>query len=288
MRWVFCSLFALTLASPAIAADFDIPPPASATGYDVVRGPQTVGPATFTRWSGFYVGGQIGLANGAADFSGATQTLIAYALRDTLLESDDSPSGWPVLGSANARTAAYGGFVGYNTQWEDLIVGMEANFNRANFTLRAPTSAIARTVTDTAGNAYSVDISGNGTMVGEDFATLRLKGGWVIGNFLPYGFIGFALGLANTDIAPVLSGIEYTSGTIGTCTRLEPCFSLPPANGFSANNQILYGFTVGGGVDFAVTANIFLRAEVEWDQFNPPPGFLATIITGRVGAGLKF
>ena len=58
MRWVFCALVLLGLASPAVAADLDL---------DVLRGaetvappPLTVGPATFTRWSGFYVGGQIG------------------------------------------------------------------------------------------------------------------------------------------------------------------------------------------------------------------------------------
>lgn len=288
MRWVFGSLFALTLASAAVAADFDILPPGPTADYDVLRGAKTVGPATFTRWSGFYVGGQVGLTNGAADFSGATQSLVAFSLRETLLQTDDAPSQWPVLGSTNAPATSYGGFAGYNTQWQDLILGMEANFSRANFTLHAPTSPIARTVSDTSGNAYAVNISGNGTMVGEDFATLRLRAGWVAGNFLPYGFFGFALGVANTSVSTTVSGTQYDSGTIGICTQTAPCFPFTFTNAFGANNELLYGFTVGGGVDYAVTANIFLRAEFEWDQFKPPPGFLATVATGRVGAGFKF
>ena len=288
MRWVFCSLLALTLASPAVAADFDIPPPGPIGDYDVLRGPLTVGPATFTRWSGFYAGGQIGLTNGAADFSNATQSLIAYSLRETLLETDVAPSQWPVLGSANGLTTSYGGFVGYNTQWQDLILGMEANFNRANFNLHAPASPIGRTVSDSAGNAYTVNITGSGTMVGEDFATLRMRAGWVVGNFLPYGFLGFALGVANTSVSTTVSGVQYNSGTVGVCTQLAPCFPFSFTNAFGANNEVLYGFTAGGGVDFAVTANIFLRAEFEFDQFKPPPGFLATVATGRVGAGFKF
>ena len=79
MRWVFCNLFALILASPAAAADFDIPPPGPAANYDILRGSETIGPATFTRWSGFYAGGQIGLSNGNADFSDAARPWLAYA-----------------------------------------------------------------------------------------------------------------------------------------------------------------------------------------------------------------
>jgi outer membrane immunogenic protein len=288
MRWVFCILFALTLVPPAVAADFEIPPPAPVTDYDVVRGPQTVGPATFTRWSGFYAGGQIGLSTGAADFSGATQSLVAFSLRETLLQTDDMPSQWPVLGSTSATTTGYGGFAGYNTQWQDLILGMEANFNRANFTLNAPTSPITRTVSDTSGNAYLVKIVGSGSMVGEDFTTLRMRAGWVAGNFLPYGFVGFALGVADTSVSTSVSGVQYPSGTVGICTQLAPCSAFSLTNTFGANNEVLYGFTVGAGVDFALTANIFLRAEFEWDQFHPPPGFLATVASGRVGAGFKF
>ena len=192
MRWVFCSLFALILASPAAAADFDIPPPGPAANYDVLRGSQTVGPATFTRWSGFYAGGQIGLSNGNADFSDTTQSLVAYALRATTLESQQAPSQWPVLGNANQRAIGYGAFVGYNTQWQDLILGMEANFNRASFSLHATSSPIARVTSDSTGSAYSVSFTGNGSITDQDFATLRLRAGWVAGNFLPYGFIGFA------------------------------------------------------------------------------------------------
>ena len=86
MRWVFCALVLLGLASPAVAADLDL---------DVLRGAETVapptltvGPATFTRWSGFYVGGQIGYSDANADFSNATQPGLAYALRNTALENE--------------------------------------------------------------------------------------------------------------------------------------------------------------------------------------------------------
>ena len=186
MRWVFYTLMVLGLTSPAVAADLD-----------VLRGPETVGPATFTRWSGFYVGGQIGVSNANANFGNATQSLLAFSLRDSLLETDVTPSQWPVLGTANQSTMNFGAFAGYNTQWQDLILGMEANFNRASFSLHAPSSPIQRTVSDASGNAYAVGITGSGSLVGEDFATLRIRAGWAVGNFRISAGIGEYFGCGN-------------------------------------------------------------------------------------------
>ena len=145
MRWVFCALVLLGLASPAVAADLDL---------DVLRGAETVapptltvGPATFTRWSGFYVGGQIGYSDGNADFSNATQPGLAYALRQTTLENEFGVSQWQVLGTANNSTISYGGFAGYNTQWQDLIIGIEANFAHAGLNLNPPSTPIGPLIT---------------------------------------------------------------------------------------------------------------------------------------------
>jgi outer membrane immunogenic protein len=279
MRWVFCALFLSGLALPAAAADLD---------FDFLRSVTTVGPGTYTRWSGFYAGGQIGFGNANADFSDVTQALVAFVLRDTTLQADDAPSQWPVLGSANQSAFGYGAFAGYNTQWQDVILGVEANYNHAAFSLRAASYPIARTTTDSTGSAYAIEFTGSGSMAAENFGTLRLRAGWVAGNFLPYAFIGPAVGVANTSVSVSGSGEQFTSGTVGICSATQPCAPFAIVNSFGANSQVLYGFTAGGGVDMAVTQNIFLRAEFEFDQFKPPPGMLATIATARVGAGFKF
>src|SRR5580658_5483085 len=89
MRWVICALVALVLPPGAYAADLD-----------VLRGSQSVGPAYFTNWSGFYVGGQVGFSDANADFSKSTQAPIANELRNTTLESISDPSQIPMLGAA--------------------------------------------------------------------------------------------------------------------------------------------------------------------------------------------
>ena len=135
MRRVICALTVLALASPAFAADLDL---------DILRGSQPVGPATFTRWSGFYVGGQFGYTNGNAPFSTATPPGIGNALRETTLENEFNVSQWPTLGTANQTVPSFGGFVGYNTQWQDVVIGIEANVSRAAFSLQAPSTPIDR------------------------------------------------------------------------------------------------------------------------------------------------
>jgi outer membrane immunogenic protein len=114
----------------------------------------------------------------------------------------------------------------------------------------------------------------------------------VVGNFLPYAFVGLALGIADTSVSVTINGKEYTSGIVGFCPPSPVAcpiqFPNPPTSSSGLNNAVLYGLTAGGGVDMAVTGDIFLRAEVEFDQFKPPPGFLMSVFTGRVGAGFKF
>ena len=275
MRRVICALTVVALASPAFAADLDL---------DILRGSQPVGPATFTRWSGFYVGGQFGYTNGNAPFSGSTQAGVAYALRETTLENEFGVSQWPTLGTANETAPTYGGFVGYNTQWQDVVLGVEANVSRAAFSLQAPSTPIGPLFlgADSLGLTHTVTISSSGSLASNDFGTLRARAGYVLGNFMPYGFAGLALTEATVSIASNVHDIQCNSATPPACGSFF--FS----NAYDANAQILYGLAAGGGVDWALTPNIFLRAEFEWDVFNTPPGILLTVATGRLGAGFKF
>jgi len=275
MRRITCALIILGLVSPAAAADL---------GLDFLRGSDTVGPGTYTRWSGFYVGGQVGYTDGNADFSHSTQSGVAYALRQTDLELQFSPSSWQVLGTANNSIASFGGFIGYNTQWEDAIFGVEANINRAGLNLHAQSTPIGPLITapDSQGNTHTVSFSGTGSVNNIDFATLRFRAGYVVGNFMPYAFVGPAFGLANIAVGVTGQDIQCTTATPVVCGRF------PFTSTYGLNSAVLYGFTVGAGVDVALTQNVFLRADVEYDNFDPPPGIPLSLITGRVGAGVKF
>ena len=284
MRRVIFALAALVFASPAFAADLDL---------DILRGSQPVGPATFTRWSGFYLGGQIGYGDANTDFSSATQPLVAFSLRELALESDDSVSTWPVLGRGGSDAVGYGGFVGYNTQWQDLVLGLEGNYTHTALATTASVSPLvggAGRIVTAGSNQYSVNLTGTGQLTITDYASLRARGGWVLGNFLPYGFAGLAIGRGNYSVTTEVYG-QQNSATPAyfPCDPTAPtCINYDYSNSAAQNGALLYGFSVGGGLDWALTQNIFLRGEFEYVQFAPIANIVASIISARVGAGLKF
>jgi hypothetical protein len=104
-------------SADALASDYDLPilrgssqPPAPVV---------TVGPATFTRWSGFYFGGNVSLGSATSDFSNATRPLVQFSLQHTTVEDQVHPSDFQVLSRGSAVAAGGGAFLGYNTQWQD-------------------------------------------------------------------------------------------------------------------------------------------------------------------------
>ncbi len=95
MRWVVGAVVVLGLASPsAFAADFDI-----------LRGSEPVGPARYTNWSGFYVGGQGTYASGgSAEFRQGNGTADLLPASQHRCRTDFNISAWQVLGKSDSTT----------------------------------------------------------------------------------------------------------------------------------------------------------------------------------------
>jgi len=271
MRWVIVALFVLGFAPRAFAADLDI-----------LRGSEPVGPAFFANWTGFYVGGDAGVSDENADFRRATQPSIAFVLRNTALENTSHPSELPVLGTADHTALSYGGFAGYNTQWQDLMLGIEANFLHTTTALTAPSSPISRgALSDGLGNSYTVTIAGTGAIANLDYLALRGRAGLILGNFLPYGFIGAVVGVANVNVTSTFLCV-CEPGSKPTCSNIA--FSASDGR----NSALLYGATVGAGMDYAFTQHFFLRGEYEYTRFAPFDNLLLSVSSARLGAGFKF
>jgi len=281
MRWVVCAVVVLGLAKPAAAADLP--------DFDILRGSESVGPAAFTNWSGVYVGGQASYSDLNADFSKATSPLVAQSLIELVLENDDHPSQWPVLGKGNTDAFGYGGFVGYNSQWQNLILGVEGNYTHSPATVMATQSPILDRVVSAGGLGYSVNLLGTGSLTVDDYVSLRARAGYILNNFLPYAFIGFVVGDGDYSITTQIYGQQSSaSPAVLPCTPSTTCVNYNFTNSAVKNGALLYGFSIGGGVDWALTQQFFLRGEFEFVQFVPVNDIVLSTVTGRAGVGVKF
>ena len=115
---------ALILMAPAGAVAADMP--------EFLRGSFT---PSSTRWDGFYFGGQAGKTFGSADFGNADNSLVSYMLANTELQS--IVSNFTTLPKGSTGSPSYGGFVGYNWQWDDVVLGGELNYNHMSIGIGA-------------------------------------------------------------------------------------------------------------------------------------------------------
>ncbi len=275
MRRVIYALLAFAFAPSAFADDLSW-----------LTGAQPAVPMNVNGWAGIYIGGQVSYSSAGGNFSNTTQAPLAYALRELTLENEQQPSSWPVLGQANHSATGFGGFVGYNTQFERLILGVEANYDQANLSLIAPNSPISRRVT-AGGVPYDVTVTGSGSVTDLNFGTLRARGGWALGNFLPYAFAGVAVGHANVNIVGTTFGVQNPPLGCPAGTN-PPCVPFSFTGTAGKNGEWMVGFAFGGGLDVALTRNVFLRAEYEYVQFAPIANLVLDVNTVRGGLGIKF
>lgn len=264
----------LGAVSAARAADLpDLP---------ILRGGFTDGLTTSrVNWEGFYVGGQAGYGSSDEKFAGTNANMLS-ALLDHNVIQEMQVSQWNLgLGGQSARSSAFGGFGGYNMQWDDVVLGIEASylhgsFGGASHATKELVSGAA--LSDTFFHDVAVDSSASISI--SDMATFRGRAAYAWGCFLPYAFGGFALG--NADISRSVVVHDAVSTTIngpftslGTLTANE-----------AVHNHLIYGFTGGLGVDVNLIGGLFVRAEWEYLRFTTTVD--TNINTVRAGLGYKF
>jgi opacity protein-like surface antigen len=256
--------------------------PAAANAQDVLRGAFGSG-GSITRWDGVNFGVQLGITNMNTDFGNSSSALVAYSLRNTTVENEFSPSSWTTLPSSTTNGQQYGAFLGYNWQWDQLVIGADLGYNNLSSLQTSASDSISRFVTTSDTYVNSVTITAQSSVKLIDYATMRARFGYAMGQFLPYVVLGGAVGRFNyaTTATTTVSGTSTTAtpATYGPNTDTE-------SN--SKNNAITGGVLAGLGVDVAVLPNVFLRAEWEFIAFAPIGGIKTNINTGRVGIGMKF
>ena len=188
---------------------------------------------------------------------------------------------WMVLGTRATGAAGLGGFMGYNFQWDNAIIGLEFNYTHSSLDAGAPSTPLARRQT-VGGLINDVTLDASGSQHITDFATTRARLGWAIGNFMPYATLGLAFGRADMSLSTTVTDVESDPRT----AQVVGVFSFSQSQ--TKNGAYLYGFAGGGGLDFALTQNIFARGEYEYIKWQRLWQIESGIHNFRAGLGVKF
>jgi outer membrane immunogenic protein len=266
-RWLLCGVAFVAMGLEAGAADMP----------DFLRGSSTViaapgGP----RWDGFYVGGVVGWSVPGIDFSSNTPYLEAVVLGGGAITAASAG-----LIQADSTATHFGGFAGYQQQWDGAIVGIEGTYNWIGKSVTA-TNSIEGSLRPAA-SALNYSAVGSTTAHIVDYGTIRIKGGWAASSvFMPYATFGIAIGRMDITRAAAITPHVTADTPIGTFVPAP--FTVSEV----LKNQISYGYAAGVGLDMCLMANLFARLEYEYVQFPDFQGLNAHMHNVRVGAALKF
>ncbi|MGJ4953675.1 outer membrane protein [Bradyrhizobium sp. HKCCYLS20291] len=277
MRSLMVGISVFGMVSAAQAADLpDLP---------ILRGGLTEGlNNSRVNWDGYYAGIQGGYGSTDQHFSNTNAGLASGAVQGTVIGAEMPSSTWnwsPGFGSQTSRSSSWGAFAGYNSQWDDVVLGVEANYMHGPFGIqpsaaRAFVSAAA--LSDTL--FHRVTVTQTTQMSITDMATIRGRAGYVMGAFLPYAHFGVAIGNANIG----------QTATVQDSTGAAAAGPFTVVSTFNANNlnhnRLIYGYSAGLGVDVNLVGGLFARAEYEYVRFTSTVE--TNINTVRAGVGYKF
>jgi outer membrane immunogenic protein len=263
-----CALLASACADRAMAADWPL------------RG--SVAPS-YMQWDGWQAGVQVGYGNLNTDFGDSTGPLVAFILRNTALENEDAPSTWTTLPRNSTNGPVFGGFVGYNIQWSELVLGADLGYMHPSILQSSVGDSITRIVTTSDNVQHTVTISAQSAFKLVDYATLRARAGYAFDQFLPYAAVGIAAGRFNYGTTVTVTDNQlFPPIPPGTPNFFQQSASAGQSNVFAA------GVAAALGLDWAITPSIFLRGEWQFIAFTPVNQTRSNVQTGQAGVGLRF
>ena len=301
------ALTTLIMPSIGLAADFD---------FGALRGGNYEAPdvVPVANWAGFYFGGYGGQSQSNFSNKNGSKDLIAQDFRNTTIESEYNISSILQLKSKTARDSSFGGFVGYNYQIDEMVLGFEADYTSTRLS-GLSTDSIGRFMSTSDGYYNLVRLSGEGKTELRDHGTVRFRAGYTWGNLMPFVTAGVAAGRLTTTnsatvqyaafdatanaaylAAPATSPFPGNTGytrfvpsapTSFSCTAQTSCLAAPVTL-TKSKSTVAVGFTAGAGLEYMLSQNIFVRGEYQYAFFDDYNGHKFNLNTVRAGGGVKF
>jgi outer membrane immunogenic protein len=290
-----------------VAAMFGVTTAAQAADMpDFLRGSIPASAPVTRNWEGWYVGGQASYSSSEIDFGRSVVSLTNFIFRDSTLQ--ESVSQFSLLSKNHAQSRGFGGFVGRNYQWDDVVLGVEANYNYFNNLASSSQNTLSRAIPNPAGTVvpanhtytYNTTLTGDAALQIKDVLTFRGRAGWAAGAFLPYMFGGVAVGrmdvarsvtsnvvLRDDSVATLVDQFGNTI-TVAQPSVFTPIPSLSQSMKEERTNSFVAGWTAGLGLEYCLFGNLFVRGEWEYIRFINVKDTAVSMNNVRAGIGYKF
>jgi opacity protein-like surface antigen len=260
---------------------------------DFLRGTLPASSAPTRNWEGWYAGGQVGKSWTNTDYSRTAITQTNDLFRNTSLAGPASELN--VFGKVNGQSSGFGGFVGRNWQYDDVVLGVEANYNYLSSLATSTGGSIGPIQVSEPGLILApgdtavdgVTLNGHAALRVKDEVTFRGRAGWATGGFLPYMFGGLAVG--RMDVSSTIS--STVNRTIFDPVTGPSSFQLPQfglTSTIAKSNAFVAGWTAGLGFEYMLWGNIFLRGEWEYIKFMSIQNTAVSENSVHAGLGYKF
>jgi outer membrane immunogenic protein len=236
--FLFASVGLLALVGAGTVHAADMPPdviyPAN---YPAARMPYPAATAPFI-FTGFYAGANVGGVLGGSKFLETPSGAFGAGAASVADVGTGSTAPRGVLGGIEA---------GYNWQIGHFVLGIETDFSGWDMSSNSGMSAVG---TPPAGFGFppGITYTSSGTVTSNWLYTLRPRVGFANGNMLTY----LTAGLAVTNLRFSESIVLGSGG--------------PSLTG--STSSTVAGWTAGGGVEYALSWNWFIKAEYLYASFS--------------------
>mgnify|MGYP001340754526 CR=1 FL=1 len=202
---------------------------------------------------------------------------------------------------AGALHIGFGGFVGRNWQYDDLVFSLEANYNYFDSLHTSTTGYNSLDIVNPPGivnlpnstTTYRVTLTGNSAVQLKDAIQFRARAGWAVGSFLPYVFGGAVVGrmaVSRSVTSNVQERVDTTDPLTGVTTfgTFLPIPSQSQTLSEQKTNALVAGWAGGLGIETCLWGGLFLRGEWEYAKFLAVKNTVVSANHLRFGVGYKF